>query len=240
MNTVAESSVHDERRLIAPLWHTILLIAILFGIAGYGVFMQQHAPPGNQLVERRGSTLPLYLSLIVAEWALLRLVTAGGLKRTGTRLRDLLGERWGTWKDVARDVAIALAAWAAWGLLELAAGKVLGTDSAKDISAMLPRSPAEIGAWVLLSMSAGFCEETIFRGYLQKQFLALTGSAWLAVLIQSVIFGISHGYQGLRNVITITVFGIVFGAIALWRRSLKPGIILHAWTDIFSGIFARR
>jgi len=240
MNTVAEPIVQDERRLIAPLWHTAVLIAVLLGLAAYGAFMQGQAPAGPQLVERRGSALPLYASLIGAQWLLLRFVTAGGLKRTGTRLRDLLGERWGTWKDVARDVGIALLVWAAWGVLEMAAAKVLGPDSAKGISALLPRGPAEVAVWVLLSMTAGFCEETIFRGYLQQQFLALTGSAWLAVLIQAVIFGLSHGYQGLRNVITITIFGFLFGALALWRRSLKPGMILHAWTDIFSGILARR
>jgi hypothetical protein len=37
----------------------------------------------------------------------------------------------------------------------------------------------------------------------------------------------------------ISVFGAVFGALAWWRRSLKPGIVVHAVTDIFSGIFAK-
>ena len=32
----------------------------------------------------------------------------------------------------------------------------------------------------------GFCEEAVFRGYLQRQFHALTGSASIAVL--------AHGY----------------------------------------------
>jgi membrane protease YdiL (CAAX protease family) len=54
-----------------------------------------------------------------------------------------------------------------------------------------------------------------------------------------VIFGVAHGYQGLRNVIAITIYGTVFGAVAVWRKSLKPGMILHAWTDIFGGIFAK-
>jgi membrane protease YdiL (CAAX protease family) len=229
-----------DRRLVAPLWHTAVLIVILLALAAYGAYGQGHAPPGPQLVERRGSALPIYLSLIVAEWALLRFVVAGGLRRTGTRLRDLLGERWSSWKDVARDVVIALAVWAVWGLGEMLAARWLGPDTAKDISALLPRGPAEIAAWVGLSLTAGFCEEAIFRGYLQTQFRALTGSALVAVLLQAVIFGVSHGYQGLRNVIVITVLGALYGALALWRRSLKPGIILHAWTDIFSGIFGSR
>ncbi len=235
----ASQAPGSARRLIAPLWHTFVLIAILLGLAAYGALGQSRAKPGPDLAARHGSTVPLYLSLIVAEWALLRFVVAGGLARTGTRLRDLLGRRWSSWRDVARDVALALCVWAAWNVAEAFVVSHLGSDSAKTISALLPRSPLEIAVWVLLSLTAGFCEEAIFRGYLQQQFEAITGSAWLAVLIQAVIFGVSHGYQGVRNVIAITIFGALFGAVALWRRSLKPGMILHAWTDIFSGIFER-
>jgi membrane protease YdiL (CAAX protease family) len=227
----------DGRRLIAPLWHTAVLIAFLFALAAWGAYAQMHAKAGPELVERRGSTVPLYLSLMVAEWGLLRFVVAGGLRRTGTSFRDLLGERWSSWKDVARDVLIALAAWTAWTLSTSLIRHALGTDTAKDIGALLPRSPLEITAWVGLSLTAGFCEEAIFRGYLQKQMRAITGSAVLALLLQAVIFGVSHGYQGLRNVIAITILGVLYGAIALWRRSLKPTMILHAGTDIASGIF---
>jgi membrane protease YdiL (CAAX protease family) len=227
------------RRLLAPVWHTIVLIAILFALAGYGVYMQSHAGPGPQLVERRGSMVPLYLSLIAAEWGLFRFVVVGGLKRTGTRFRDIVGARWTNVQDVARDVGFALAFWAVWTLAETLAAGALGQNGAKDIGAMLPRGPLEIAVWVALSVTAGICEETIFRGYLQRQFEAITGSVWIAIAIQAVVFGISHGYQGLRNVILITILGALYGAFALWRRSLKPNMILHAWTDIVSGIFLR-
>ncbi|HYQ90125.1 MAG TPA: CPBP family intramembrane glutamic endopeptidase [Candidatus Binatia bacterium] len=235
MNTATPPT--EGRRLIAPLWHTVLLIAFLFAIAAYGAYAQHSAKPGPELVERRGSTVPLYLSLLAAEWGLLRFVVAGGLRKTGTTLRDLLGQRWSGWKDVARDVAIALATWTVWTVSTSFIQHALGQDTAKDIGAMLPRSPLEIAAWVALSLTAGFCEEAIFRGYLQKQFQAITGSAVVAVLLQAVIFGVSHGYQGLRNVVAITILGVVYGAIALWRRSLEPTMILHAGTDIVSGIF---
>jgi membrane protease YdiL (CAAX protease family) len=229
-----------ERHLIAPLWHTVVLIVILLTIAGYGAYVQRTAAAGPQLVAHRGSALKLYILLIACEWGLLRFVTARGMKRTGTRFRDLLGERWSSWRDVVRDVMIALAAWAIWTGAEALLAPMLGKDTAKSIDSMLPRGPLEISVWVLLSISAGFCEEAIFRGYLQKQFQAITGSAALAILIQAVIFGVSHGYQGLRNVIVISILGASFGALAWWRRSIKPGMILHAWTDIFSGILAKR
>lgn len=229
-----------DRRLIAPLWHTGVLLAVLLVLTAYGVYVQSLPRQGTQLVEHRASALPIYFMLIAFEWGLLRFVTAAGLRRTGTRLRDLIGERWASWQDVLRDVVIALAVWAAWTAAETFIGQRLGRDSAKEISSLLPRDPLEIMAWVALSLTAGFCEEAVFRGYLQKQFEALTGSPLIAVLAQALIFGVSHGYQGLRNVIAITVFGALFGALAVWRRSLKPGMILHTWTDVFSGIFARR
>lgn len=228
-----------ERRLIAPLWHTAVLVAFLLALAGYGVYLQNAASSKTQLVEHRGSALPFYLSLIAAQWAMLRFVTAAGLKRTGTRLRDLLGERWASWRDVVRDAAIALAVWAAWTAATTAVERSMGSDSARGIASLLPRDPVEVAVWIVLSLTAGFCEEAIFRGYLQKQFEAMTGSAALAILGQALVFGIAHGYQGIRNVVAITVYGALFGLVAWWRKSLKPGMILHAWTDIFGGIFAR-
>jgi membrane protease YdiL (CAAX protease family) len=214
-------------------------VAFFLVVAGYGIYAQNAASSKTQLVEHRGSAVPLYLSLIAAQWAMLRFVTAAGLKRTGTRLRDLLGERWTSWRNVARDVAIALAGWAAWTAASTAVERVMGSDSAAGISSLLPRDPLEVALWIALSLTAGFCEEAIFRGYLQKQFEALTGSAALAILGQALVFGIAHGYQGVRNMIAITIYGALFGVLAWWRKSLKPGMILHAWTDIVGGIFIR-
>ena len=229
-----------RRPLLAPLRHTVILIAILIGIAAYGIYAQATSHGERHLVEQRGSALPLYLSLLAAEWGLVRFVVAGGLRRTGTRLRDLVGARWASWRDVARDVAVALGFWAAWAAIEALAMSGLGPDTAKGIDTLLPRNVPEIAAWVLLSLSAGFCEEVVFRGYLQQQFEALTGSLPLAVVGQAVIFGVSHGYQGLRNVIVITVLGGLYGLLAHWRRSLKPGMSAHAWTYVGGGLLAKR
>jgi hypothetical protein len=35
--------------------------------------------------------------------------------------------------------------------------------------------------------------------------------------------------------IAITAFGAMFRALAIARRSLRPGMMAHAWHDIFSG-----
>jgi membrane protease YdiL (CAAX protease family) len=72
---------------------------------------------------------------------------------------------------------------------------------------------------------------------LLTQFRALTRSTGVALVLQAVLFGVSHGYQGLRACVTISVYGLFFGALALMKRSLRPGMIAHAWTDIAAGLF---
>jgi membrane protease YdiL (CAAX protease family) len=230
---------HPGRRpLIAPLRHTIILIAILLAIAAYGVYAQRSGAT-NPAPQSRGSMLPLYLSLIAAEWGLFRFVVAGGLRRGGTSFRELLGARWTSWKDVARDVVVAVFAWAGWLAITAATSRFLGEGSAKGLATFLPRGPAEVVAWVALSVSAGICEETVYRGYLQRQFEALSGSPAIAVLGQGLVFGISHAYQGLTNMAVIAVLGALYGLLARWRKSLKPGMILHAWMDIFGGLLEK-
>jgi len=241
MNEPLASSVAtpQERRLIAPVRHTVILIAILFAIAAYGVYSQRSAAANGPGPAARGSMLPLYLSLIAAEWGLLRFVVARGLRRGGTSFRELLGMRWSSWRDVVRDVAIAAAAWAGWLAINAASERFVGPGSAKGLATFLPRGPAEAAAWIVLSISAGVCEEAVYRGYLQQQFEALSGSPAAAVVGQGVIFGISHAYQGVTNVVVIAVLGALYGLLARWRKSLKPGMILHAWMDIFGGLLER-
>ena len=79
-------------------------------------------------------------------------------------------------------------------------------------------------------------EELAFRGYLQRQLTALTGHTWIALLLQVTVFGIAHGYQGVRNCLAIAIYGALFTLLALWRKSLRPGMIAHACTDIAGGL----
>ena len=36
----------------------------------------------------------------------------------------------------------------------------------------------------------------------------------------------------------IAVYGLLFGILAEWRKSLRPGILTHAWHDVFTGVVA--
>jgi membrane protease YdiL (CAAX protease family) len=132
------------------------------------------------------------------------------------------------------DVVLAIALWVIWFLILRSWDGLFGPGDAASINSLLPEQPIELVLWVVLSISAGFCEEVIFRAYFQKQFAALTRSVWIALFLQAGLFGISHGYQGAAAALKISIFGVLFGVFAWWRKSIRPGIIAHALTDILA------
>jgi membrane protease YdiL (CAAX protease family) len=233
--TLATPHDLDKRKLVAPLWHTALLILILFGVSTLSARMLNTSNlPTSQ------PRIPLYISVIISECALVYFV-AMGLRRTGTTLKDLIGWRWRSPQQALLGAATAagffLISNGILQLVKIALKYRAGGNSGA--AAVLPHGTDEMIVFALVSVVAGITEEIIFRGYLQRQFAAITKSWLTAVLAQAAIFGFSHGYQGLKPMITITVYGAFFGLLAHWSKSLMPGIIAHAWQDIFSGIISR-
>jgi membrane protease YdiL (CAAX protease family) len=208
--------------LIAPEWHTIVFIGIFVGLSVVGGFFQHAANqhPQAQATVQTGNAVGGYISVT----------------KRGVRLRDLVGGRWTTPKAVMKDIALGAGLWAVWMGLMNAHVLGSGTNAAQGL---LPQGILQSMTWIPVALSAGFCEELAFRGYLQKQFQAITGRAGWAVLIQAIVFGIGHLYEGVGQVARITLFGVLFGLLALWRKSLRPGMIAHAWSDIFGVIIFR-
>jgi membrane protease YdiL (CAAX protease family) len=234
-NVSAQAGLPDSR-LIAPLWHTGLLVAIFAGLALSGALFQHRATVDPRLLQQHTNVVPLYLSLLAMEWALFLFVRKG-INAAGFPMRQLVGGRWASARAVAVDFSLALAIWALWSLLQLLWNHWSGPSHAASIQVLLPQGALEKVLWIAVSISAGVCEELAFRGYLQRQFAAITRSQATALLLQAALFGISHGYQGIEACARIAGFGLVFGGLALWRNSLRPGMVAHAWGDIASGIF---
>ncbi len=227
----------SQRRLLAPVWHTVLLVAVLLAgsVSGAG---------SHHLLVRGGSKLLQYLWGITWEWILAGFVWLGIRKRF--RLRDVIGGRWASFDDFFVDVLVAACFWMVAALVLAAGAKLMHLDQAEKLDAMrrqlgflTPNTRLEVAVWVLLSTTAGFCEEFIFRGYLQLQFAAMTRSMLAGVLLSAVIFGASHGYEGSARMVLIGIFGLLFGLLAWWRKSLRPGMMAHAWHDALSGIILR-
>ena len=233
---VADEIALSSPRRVAPFWHTAVLVAFFVALAVAGAFYQRAATAPSARPSGHPPLAPLYLSLIAAEWGLFLYVARAGLSRTGVRSRDLIGGRWSGRSDILRDLGLALALWGIWTIAGMVWSRWLSHDHPASIQQLLPRGGLEALLWVTLSVSAGICEEFVFRGYFLRQFEALSGSRPIAVVAQAVLFGISHGYQGVAACAHIAAYGILFGWFAVWRGSLRPGMIAHAWTDIAAGL----
>ncbi|MBI5868080.1 MAG: CPBP family intramembrane metalloprotease, partial [candidate division Zixibacteria bacterium] len=100
------------------------------------------------------------------------------------------------------------------------------------VKALLPVTNTERFYWILLSISAGVCEESCFRGFLLTQGKRLIPWPTVLVLVTSVAFGLGHLYQGVAGGVLIMVYGVMFCVLRLWRGSLWPGIWAHIWQDM--------
>jgi membrane protease YdiL (CAAX protease family) len=101
---------------------------------------------------------------------------------------------------------------------------------------MVPRDDRERRMWVALSLTAGFCEEVLYRGFLMWYSMAWLPEA-AAVLASAVVFGIGHLYLGWgTGVLRATIVGVVFGAAYLLTGTLWVPIALHAVVDVTSGL----
>lgn len=104
---------------------------------------------------------------------------------------------------------------------------------------MLPRGASEARAFNALSITAGICEEILYRGYLIAYLKTAIG-IWPAVFLSSVVFGLGHSYQGGTGVIKTGLVGLVMAGLYLVSGSLLAPMLLHAVLDLASGYIGRR
>jgi uncharacterized protein len=234
METSAQArSASNRYSLIASPIHTILVLVVL---GGWAILHKSFA---DQLsVAANPNRVRFYIVTIFYEWLLFVLVLAG-VRCRGASVLIVLGDHWHSLRQALRDIGIAVGFWIVAAMLLWVFGWLLRvTTQDSNTQFMLPHRGLELTAWIALSVTAGICEETIFRGYLQRQFVALVKSAPAGILLSAAVFGLAHAYQGFRMVVLISLYGAMFGILAYWRGSVRPGMIAHAWQDSLNGVLA--
>lgn len=106
-----------------------------------------------------------------------------------------------------------------------------------ELTFMLPDTTPQLIGFIALSITAGFCEEFLFRGYfiwILSPWLGWWGAAALSI----VAFGLLHSYQGFTGIIRTGIVGLALTLVVALLGSLIPAIILHALIDMNSGTIA--
>jgi membrane protease YdiL (CAAX protease family) len=224
---------------VASTRHTLIVLGIFAAIT----LGSARGTGGSPVAAAGSNRLAMYGVLLAAEWLLFYGVWRG-LRAHGTPLSSIFGELYGTRRGriialvggMAALPLVRLAAFAArQGLV--AFGAPVAADAAGVQAAMAPHGRVESLVWVALSISAGVCEEFVYRGYLMRQFSAWLGGPMRGLLLSALVFGLGHAYQGPWQVILITLgYGVPLGALALLARGLGPAIVAHALEDLIAGL----
>jgi len=166
----------------------------------------------------------------IAEW-LFVLGVVLVLRHRQRSLKDMGVWRVGNWK--AWVMALPFAALSIGGNL-----RFLPRMGIPISAAFFPQG-FHLAAALMMGITAGFCEEVLFRAFLMTEFANAGYKKVAQVLIPGVAFGLSHaGYlnQGFLPWLGIAVptafLGMMWGvAYLLGRRSLVPAIVSHFLND---------
>lgn len=112
----------------------------------------------------------------------------------------------------------------------------IGLPMPGELHMLVPQDAVGRLVWIAVSITAGVCEETLFRGYIMTRLRLIFGfQSWVVpVIVSSLVFGICHSYQGLPGMILLSVYGALFALLYIRTGSLWPGIIAHSLQDLMA------
>lgn len=180
------------------------------------------------------SRTPAYVSSIASLWLLAGatagVALAGGL---GPAALGLNAVAWST-------VLLLAAAMTAAGVAILFGFRAAGFRETGILRELLPVTATERVLFAGVSITAGICEELIFRGFLLTALVQASGSVALAVVISSGAFGVLHAYQKPVGALRAAVIGAVLALSVVMTGSVYAAIIAHTAIDMLSGLWLAR
>ena len=229
-------TIENPKTLLASRRHTLTLFAIVTFLTVAGVLNASKNITATQAWDPV-QMIKTDLIMIGMLWAWVWFVYKG-MQEYGHSILDFFGSRSFTPAKLVSDFAWAALAFAVIYASSIGVHALLPEQAAESNNPLLSSTPTGvfgIAVWLCLSISAGICEEIVFRGYLQRQLTSVTGKVGIAILLQAIVFGIGHAYQGLSAVLAIVLHGLFLGILAKHRGNIRAGIIEHAGWDILAG-----
>ena len=219
-------------------WLIFLALGVLLPWRGRVRMKKLLAMPHVSLMER----LVLYASTIAFQWLAVAIVGWRVWARgyTAQQLGLVFHDR--TKLLIAGVIGAAVIASLQW--LNLRRVSRIPPESRGPLQAIaeriLPQTIVEFPPYFALAITASLCEEFLYRGFAMAALTHVGLSAWLVVLVSSILFGVAHSYQGRGGMVMTFVVGLVLGASRLAYNSLVPAVFWHGAVDIVAGIAGRR
>lgn len=186
--------------------------------------------PAHKVGAYRTTCIQLWLLAL----ALLALYASGNLSIAELTVRE--APRFG--EPIVAVVLILVTLYLAWSLRSVArdpAVRKQTADAMQPMTWMLPTNRRE-AIWFIgpVSLTAGICEELLYRGYLM-QWLDGSMPVWAAMILSSLVFGLVHAYQGPGGILRTTGLGLLMAALFVVTGNLLWPIVLHVIIDAYAG-----
>lgn len=219
-------------------WLILAVLGVLLPWRGRARLKKILALPQMSSRER----ILLYASTIAFQWV------ATGVTAWRVWVRGLSREELGLVVHGAGKVAVAAAVGcAALGGLQWLNLRRMGRSPSKVREFMqalaeriLPQSPRELPPFLALCLTAGLCEEFLYRGFAMAAFSRAGFPDWATVLISSILFGLAHLYQGRGGLVGTLLIGVVFGIARIAYHGLLPVAAWHFAIDAVAGVAGPR
>ena len=183
----------------------------------------------------RSARIRHYRRGIAGEWTAVGIVgVIGLLADRAPASAGLTGRGLGGAAEEVAEVALALAVTVVIFRFGGEALKEALRRQARGFVALLPTTQDERLTFAALAVTAGVCEEILFRGFGISYVRWLWPAASHAALVAatSVPFGLAHLYQGARGVVLTGIVGALLASLTLSTGTLVPAIVVHALLDL--------
>lgn len=213
---------------IANWLHTVALLGLFILTTLY----TEHRAATRDLTSN--SRIPSYLASITMELVLLGLVIAGVHKRREFFQQALCNRARTFTESLGIGVVVYILGFMAMAVVSLTLyfTPLFHKRNEAVILAITPHGSLQLLVWFFVSLSAGVCEELVFRGYLLRQLTAWTQRPFLAILLASLLFGSVHLYEGLGAILPLAALAIVYGLVVRhFKGDLRAVIIAHTLQD---------
>jgi membrane protease YdiL (CAAX protease family) len=182
----------------------------------------------------------LWASAIVYPWLLVGFGAAIWIAsgRSWTAMGFGVPDGWRMWGAIALFLLVAgYHAWAAVAVARNAEAKASVRQQLAPVASVLPHTRSELYWFGGVSLTAGFCEEFLYRGFFIWAFAPWLGW-WGAAALSLPFFAMAHLYQGWNGVLRTGIVGLLLTLVVAVFDSLWPAIALHAVIDVGAGVMA--
>jgi membrane protease YdiL (CAAX protease family) len=108
--------------------------------------------------------------------------------------------------------------------------------SLESSSILLPATPSERKWFAVTAITAGICEELLYRGFLMSYlptiFPMIARQFIVISILSGIIYGLSRAYLGMKGIAQTALTGFSFAIVYFLSGSLLPAMVFHILAEL--------